>query len=57
MKIYISGKITGLPIEVAFSNFNDAENDLKTKGHEAVAKSRKTTSNKLLIKYILKLTK
>jgi len=35
-KVYISGKITGLPIEVAFSNFNNAEIKLKENGYETV---------------------
>lgn len=36
MKIYIAGKITGLPIEVAFDAFEKAEQYLINEGHEPV---------------------
>lgn len=36
MKIYISGKITGLNIEVARANFKRAERMLQAKGYETV---------------------
>jgi len=36
MKIYISGKITGLPIEEAKENFAKAEAILKEHGHEVI---------------------
>lgn len=35
-KVYISGKITGLPIDEAKDNFNNAENKLREKGYEVV---------------------
>jgi hypothetical protein len=34
MKIYISGKISGLPKEVYVTNFLNAEMQLKEQGHE-----------------------
>jgi len=36
MKIYIAGKITGLPIEVAFDAFEKAEKYLASEGYEPV---------------------
>ena len=36
MKIYIAGKITGLPIEAAFAAFEKAERHLRDEGHEPV---------------------
>ena len=36
MKIYIAGKITGLPIEVSFAAFEKAEQYLVSEGHEPV---------------------
>jgi hypothetical protein len=36
MKIYISGKITGLPFDEAFKMFENAENELKFRGYEVV---------------------
>jgi Asp-tRNA(Asn)/Glu-tRNA(Gln) amidotransferase A subunit family amidase len=36
MKIYISGKITGLDENEAFKNFNEAELYLRSQGHEVV---------------------
>lgn len=36
MKIYISGKITGLPIQEAQNNFEAAEKRLKSEGHEPI---------------------
>ncbi len=36
MKTYISGRITGLEISEAFSNFEIAELELKNNGHEPV---------------------
>ena len=36
MKIYIAGKITGLPIEVAYAAFEKTEQHLKDEGHEPV---------------------
>lgn len=35
-KVYISGKITGLPIDEAKANFQNAENKLREKGYYAV---------------------
>lgn len=35
-KVYISGKITGLPIDEAKTNFQDAENRLREKGYEVI---------------------
>ena len=35
-KVYISGKITGLPIDDAKTNFQDAENKLREKGYEVI---------------------
>lgn len=35
-KVYISGKITGLPINEAKDNFKNAENKLREKGYEVV---------------------
>ena len=36
MKVYISGKITGLPIEEAKQNFKNAADYLKSEGYEPV---------------------
>jgi hypothetical protein len=36
MRIYISGKITGLPFDEAFKMFENAENELKFRGYEVV---------------------
>jgi hypothetical protein len=36
MKVYISGKITGLPFQEARANFDAAELNLFCKGHEPV---------------------
>ena len=36
MKIYISGKITGLPLETAKSKFYEAEKNLISQGHIVV---------------------
>lgn len=36
MRIYISGKITGLPFDEAFKMFENAENKLKFRGYEVV---------------------
>jgi hypothetical protein len=35
-KAYISGKITGLPIEVAYHNFNSAEITLMNEGFDVI---------------------
>ncbi len=36
MKVYISGKITGLPYEVAYMNFEQIEHDLMIRGHQVI---------------------
>lgn len=36
MKIYIAGKITGLPADTAFRNFDRAEKKLKDEGHMVI---------------------
>lgn len=36
MKVYISGKITGLPLETAKDNFQQVEDDLVKYGHDVV---------------------
>lgn len=40
MKVYISGKITGLDRQVAVANFARAEKFLKNKGYEVVNPTR-----------------
>lgn len=40
MKVYISGKITGLDRQVAVANFARAEKILKSKGYEVVNPTR-----------------
>ena len=45
-KIYISGKITGLPIEGASENFNRAEIYLKSKGYEVMNPMKEVPFNK-----------
>ena len=36
MKVYISGQITGLPIDEAFQNFKDCDQAMQDAGHETV---------------------
>lgn len=43
MTIYISGKITGLDLKVAFDNFEQAENELLARGFEPVNPMKKVS--------------
>lgn len=43
MKIYLSGKITGLPLEEAISNFEKAEKQLAAEGYKPVNPMQKET--------------
>lgn len=45
MKVYISGKITGLDRQVAVGNFARAEKILKSKGYEVVNPTRLCTAD------------
>jgi len=36
MKIYISGKVTGLNYDIVYKYFEDAEVDIKKMGHEPI---------------------
>jgi hypothetical protein len=45
MKVYISGKITGLDRQVAVGNFARAEKILKSKGYEVVNPIRLCTAD------------
>lgn len=48
MRIYISGKIKGLPFEEAYSNFKTVENKLISDGHKVVnPMSRKYIKNRV----------